>query len=185
MISSVARMTTVLPAGRITLTTPRMPTELYSSVPYSSAACLLCVLLLVSATFMWNSCLEFSAFLSLPFLRPAPTADLNSDIKPDDSPVKGTKKGKGKKEKKKAAEPFERRKPKLDELKVPASSAVLMPAGEGAGGGHIQSFKSCFLLRSPTRCTQKNWRVSLTTLRTGSTVSICSEVKVATTTTKM
>lgn len=47
--------------------------------------------------------------------------------------MKGTKKGKGKKEKKKVAEPSERRKPKLDELKVPASSAVLMP---GSGGAH-------------------------------------------------
>ncbi|KAI3367492.1 hypothetical protein L3Q82_026341 [Scortum barcoo] len=40
------------------------------------------------------------------------------DIKPDDSPVKGTKRGKGKKEKKKQADPFEKKKPKLDELKV-------------------------------------------------------------------
>uniref|UniRef100_A0A672HCY4 Otoferlin b n=1 Tax=Salarias fasciatus TaxID=181472 RepID=A0A672HCY4_SALFA len=44
-------------------------------------------------------------------------SDMN--IKPDDSPVKGTKRGKGKKEKKKlAADPFEKKKPKLDELKV-------------------------------------------------------------------
>ncbi|XP_076013626.1 otoferlin-like [Genypterus blacodes] len=41
----------------------------------------------------------------------------DGDIKPDDSPVKGTKKGKGKK-KRPAADPFERKKPKLDELKV-------------------------------------------------------------------
>ncbi|KAF3700952.1 Otoferlin Fer-1-like protein 2 [Channa argus] len=41
------------------------------------------------------------------------------DIKPDDSSVKGTKRGKGKKEKKKqAVDPFEKKKPKLDELKV-------------------------------------------------------------------
>ncbi|KAF7670051.1 hypothetical protein LDENG_00084550 [Lucifuga dentata] len=41
------------------------------------------------------------------------------DIKPDDSPVKGSKKGKGKKEKKKpAADQWEKKKPKLDELKV-------------------------------------------------------------------
>ncbi|KAG7229088.1 hypothetical protein INR49_013029 [Caranx melampygus] len=39
------------------------------------------------------------------------------DIKPDDSPVKGTKKGKGKK-KKPAADPLDKKKPKLDELKV-------------------------------------------------------------------
>lgn len=46
------------------------------------------------------------------------TANLYSDIKPDDSPVKGTKRGKSKKEKKKVADPFEKKKPKLDELKV-------------------------------------------------------------------
>uniref|UniRef100_UPI003AAC01DE otoferlin-like isoform X1 n=1 Tax=Centroberyx gerrardi TaxID=166262 RepID=UPI003AAC01DE len=40
------------------------------------------------------------------------------DIKPDDSPVKGTKRGKGKKEKKKPVDFSEKRKPKLDELKV-------------------------------------------------------------------
>ncbi|CAK6966000.1 otoferlin-like [Scomber scombrus] len=41
------------------------------------------------------------------------------DIKPDDSPVKGTKRGKGKKEKKKLAlDSGDRRRPKLDELKV-------------------------------------------------------------------
>ncbi|XP_053191078.1 otoferlin-like [Scomber japonicus] len=41
------------------------------------------------------------------------------DIKPDDSPVKGTKRGKGKKEKKKLAlDSADRRRPKLDELKV-------------------------------------------------------------------
>ncbi|XP_042356383.1 otoferlin-like [Plectropomus leopardus] len=41
------------------------------------------------------------------------------DIKPDDSPVKGTKRGKGKKEKRRAGgDPFEKKKPKLDELKV-------------------------------------------------------------------
>uniref|UniRef100_A0A672ZSN8 Otoferlin b n=1 Tax=Sphaeramia orbicularis TaxID=375764 RepID=A0A672ZSN8_9TELE len=39
------------------------------------------------------------------------------NIKPDDSPVKGSKKGKGKK-KKPAADPGEKKKPKLDELKV-------------------------------------------------------------------
>uniref|UniRef100_A0A668AU59 Otoferlin n=1 Tax=Myripristis murdjan TaxID=586833 RepID=A0A668AU59_9TELE len=41
-----------------------------------------------------------------------------NNIKPDDSPVKGTKKGKGKKDKKKSSDAPERRKPKLDELKV-------------------------------------------------------------------
>uniref|UniRef100_A0A3P8NTC6 C2 domain-containing protein n=1 Tax=Astatotilapia calliptera TaxID=8154 RepID=A0A3P8NTC6_ASTCA len=42
-----------------------------------------------------------------------------TNIKPDDSPVKGTKKGKGKKDKKKpAVDPYEKKKPKLDELKV-------------------------------------------------------------------
>ncbi|XP_060919336.1 otoferlin-like [Labrus mixtus] len=40
------------------------------------------------------------------------------DIKPDDSPVKGTKRGKGKKEKKRQLDPFEKKKPKLDELMV-------------------------------------------------------------------
>nr|XP_029131782.1 otoferlin-like [Labrus bergylta] len=40
------------------------------------------------------------------------------DIKPDDFPVKGPKRGKGKKEKKRQLDPFEKKKPKLDELKV-------------------------------------------------------------------
>ncbi|XP_023122869.1 otoferlin-like isoform X1 [Amphiprion ocellaris] len=44
------------------------------------------------------------------------TAD-GGDIKPDESPVKGTKKGKGKK-KRPAVDSVERKKPKLDELKV-------------------------------------------------------------------
>lgn len=59
--------------------------------------------------------------------------------------MKGTKKGKGKKEKKKAAEPFERRKPKLDELKVPASSALLM---RGVWGGRFSLLAvSCCVLQ--------------------------------------
>lgn len=50
---------------------------------------------------------------------PRPTfTNLYSEIKTDDSPVKGSKRGKGKKEKKKTAEPAERKKPKLEELKV-------------------------------------------------------------------
>lgn len=65
---------------------------------------------------MWDSCLEFSA---LPPPTSAPTfTNLNSEIKTDDSPVKGSKRGKGKKEKKKTAEPAEKKKPKLEELKV-------------------------------------------------------------------
>ncbi|XP_019746093.1 otoferlin-like isoform X1 [Hippocampus comes] len=48
-------------------------------------------------------------------------ADLadGGDIKPDDSPVKGSRRGKGKKDKKKATvDPVEKKKAKLDELKV-------------------------------------------------------------------
>lgn len=45
-------------------------------------------------------------------------ANLYSEINTDDSPVKGSKRGKGKKEKKKTAEPAEKKKPKLEELKV-------------------------------------------------------------------
>lgn len=46
-------------------------------------------------------------------------AELYTDIKPDDSSVKATKRGKGKKEKKRpAVDPLEKKKPKLDELKV-------------------------------------------------------------------
>lgn len=41
----------------------------------------------------------------------------DGEIKPDESPVKGTKKGKSKK-KKSTVDPFEKKKPKLDELKV-------------------------------------------------------------------
>ncbi len=64
----------------------------------------------------------------LPPLHSVLTANLYSDIKPDDSPVKGTKRGKGKKEKKKSPEPFEKKKPKLDELKVLDSApALLLP----------------------------------------------------------
>lgn len=71
---------------------------------------------------MWNSCLEWSAPLQpTPPPQPYPlfTTDLYSDINPDDSPVKGSKRGKGKKEKKRpAADLAEKKKPKLDELKV-------------------------------------------------------------------
>lgn len=77
---------------------------------------------------MWNSCLEFSALSTphpTPPLHSVLTANLYSDIKPDDSPVKGTRRGKGKKEKKRAADPFEKKKPKLDELKVLASAPTL------------------------------------------------------------
>uniref|UniRef100_A0A668AU56 Otoferlin n=1 Tax=Myripristis murdjan TaxID=586833 RepID=A0A668AU56_9TELE len=85
---------------------------------YNSIVCLPYALAVGLPTFMWNSCLECSAspLPSLP--RSALTANLYSDIKPDDSPVKGTKKGKGKKDKKKSSDAPERRKPKLDELKV-------------------------------------------------------------------
>lgn len=44
--------------------------------------------------------------------------NLCSEIKTDDSPAKSSKRGKGKKEKKKTAEPAEKKKPKLEELKV-------------------------------------------------------------------
>lgn len=47
-----------------------------------------------------------------------PSLTLHSEIKTDDSPVKGSKRGKGKKEKKKTAEPAEKKKPRLEELKV-------------------------------------------------------------------
>lgn len=45
------------------------------------------------------------------------TAKLYSDIKPDDTSVKGTKRGKGKK-KRPVVDSLEKKKPKLDELKV-------------------------------------------------------------------
>lgn len=64
----------------------------------------------MSRVFFWHQ-------PATPFPSPL-TANLYSDIKPDDSPAKGTKRGKGKKEKKKAADPFEKKKPKLEELKV-------------------------------------------------------------------
>lgn len=38
--------------------------------------------------------------------------------------MKGTKRVKGKKDKKKVVEPFEKKKPKLDELKVPATAPM-------------------------------------------------------------
>lgn len=66
---------------------------------------------------MWDSCLEFSVLLSPSCPRPTFT-NLYSEIKTDDSPVKGSKRGKGKKEKKKTVEPAEKKKPKLEELKV-------------------------------------------------------------------
>lgn len=51
------------------------------------------------------------------FLRSSRLRDL--EIKADDAPVKGPKRGKGKKDKKRlAVDPFEKKKPKLDELKV-------------------------------------------------------------------
>lgn len=85
---------------------------------------------------MWNSCLESSA-LSTPHLAPplhsVLTANLYSDIKPDDSPVKGTKRGKGKKDKRKAVEPFEKKKPKLDELKVLAAASTLAAESNSRG----------------------------------------------------
>lgn len=87
-------------ANTYSVTIPSILTELYT----------------VMATFMWNSCLEHSAPSPCPCVL---TTNLYSDIKPDDSPVKGTKKGKGKKDKKKpAVDPYEKKKPKLDELKV-------------------------------------------------------------------
>ncbi|XP_072313080.1 otoferlin-like, partial [Eucyclogobius newberryi] len=42
----------------------------------------------------------------------------DGEIKPDDSHVKGSKKGKARKKKSMAQDPFEKKKPKLDELKV-------------------------------------------------------------------
>lgn len=53
--------------------------------------------------------------LSSVFFSPTFT-NLYSEIKIDDSPVKGSKRGKGKK--KKTVEPAEKKKPKLEELKV-------------------------------------------------------------------
>lgn len=60
-----------------------------------------------------------------PSLHAVLNANLYSDIKPDDFPVKGTKRGKGKKDKKKSIDAFERRKPKLDELKVLGAAATI------------------------------------------------------------
>lgn len=81
------------------------------------------------ATFMWNSCLECSVpsfpHSRSPLLHAVLTANLYSDIKPDDSPVKGTKRGKGKK--KKMPDMFEKKKPKLDELKVRDSVSMPQP----------------------------------------------------------
>lgn len=107
---------------------------------------------------------------SSPHLRPTFT-NLNSEIKTDDSPVKGSKRGKGKKEKKKTAEPAEKKKPKLEELKVLDSQTLAKQS---------EMLKNVFLdvFFGPIRCIQRNWRVSLTTLRTGCTVSACSEEKV-------
>lgn len=57
--------------------------------------------------------------VSSPVLFSPTFPNLYSEIKTDDSAVKGSKRGKGKKEKKKtAAEPAEKKKPKLEELKV-------------------------------------------------------------------
>eukprot|EP00064_Thunnus_orientalis_P012952 superscaffoldBa00002049_g12988 len=73
-----------------------------------------------------NFHVEFMSRVLCSFTPPPPpplhsilTANLYSDIKPDDSPVKGTKRGKGKKDKKRPVlDPAGKRKPKLDELKV-------------------------------------------------------------------
>lgn len=55
---------------------------------------------------------------------PRPDHQPAPEIKPDDSPVKGPKRGKGKKDKKKhTIDPFEKKKPKLDELKVEETTA--------------------------------------------------------------
>lgn len=90
---------------------------------------MVCLLFAVTAGF-GNFHEEFMSRVLCSF-NPAPplhsvlTANLYSDIKPDDSPVKGTRRGKGKKEKKRAADPLEKKKPKLDELKVLASAPTL------------------------------------------------------------
>lgn len=91
------------------------------------------MLVVYSNSWFWQlSCgIHVSSALLLQPPHPTPplhsvlTANLYSDIKPDDSPVKGTKRGKGKKEKKKLADPFEKKKPKLDELKVLDSAPTL------------------------------------------------------------
>lgn len=64
----------------------------------------------------------------LSFFNPLPadhSLTHTSGIKPDNSPVKGIKRGKGKKEKKKAADSLEKKKPRLDELKVLAPTLQL------------------------------------------------------------
>lgn len=76
---------------------------------------------LTLTTFWWNSCLKCFLWPQTP-LSLSTHANLYSDIKPDDSPVKGPKRGKGKKEKKK--DPFEKKKPKLEELKVLSPSEL-------------------------------------------------------------
>lgn len=94
---------------------------------YFSSVQLNAVLAECSNSQFWQlSCgIHVSSTLPPHSLPPNPTpppstlyANLCSDIKPDDSPVKGTKKGKGKKEKRKTPEPLDKKKPKLDELKV-------------------------------------------------------------------
>lgn len=96
-----------------------------------------CLLYTVTAGF-GNIHVEFmSRVLCSSNHHPAPprhsvlTANLYSDIKLDDSPVKGTKKGKGKKKKEKLGiDPFEKKKPKLDELKVFDSEPTLQLRAE-------------------------------------------------------
>lgn len=85
------------------------------------------VLKLVLTTFMLNSCLEcfvLSSHVPLFDSSSLLVAKLYSEIKPDDSRVKGTKKGKAKK-KKSTVDPFEKKKPKLDELKVQSRQTKL------------------------------------------------------------
>ena len=121
---------------------PSIPTELYTSVVYNS---LVCLSYAITTGFWQLSCgihVLSALFLHPPLLHAVLTANLYSDIKPDDSPVKGTKRGKGKK--KKMQDPFEKKKPKLDELKVrvsvsmPQPEAILIQCGLGLVSSRIK-----------------------------------------------
>lgn len=143
------------------------------------------VLKLVLTTFMLNSCLEcfvLSSHVPLFDSSSLLVAKLYSEIKPDDSRVKGTKKGKAKK-KKSTVDPFEKKKPKLDELKVQSRQTKLNVfhqfSLQVAAAGHFSTFFLfhfyTFCLSHLFRCFLRSWRLNLTTLKTGCTVLICSE----------
>lgn len=74
------------------------------------------LLALLSNCCFWQLSCGIQVFSCVLF---SPTfTNLHPEIKIDDSPVKGSKRGKGKKEKKKTVEPAAKKKPKLEELKV-------------------------------------------------------------------